>query len=357
LLVGVTLVLVPREGWPAASRGQGRDLPFARAWLPGAFLLTAGIVTLPLVSFSLRHPDKFDFRMRRVSLMAAEDPPQAMWRSTVLTGKMFFTRGDSNPRYNHRKAPVLPLAVSPFFGLGCALALKRAVRPRKGGGTEVPRWTLLGDRRRAVFLLSWMAIMALPVVLTGRGVPHALRSIGMLPAVFILAAIGVIAVADAVGRIHPLAPAALCVCVVGAAAAQGYRAYFVEWGGDPYLHEAFRQDLVEKADYLKTLSSAARAYVVTNGRGLPAPYPDGPPMPAQTLLFMLHEDCARPTPAIACPTFVRPEAVDSLEVDPLRPNTFVLLKDDSPEASNLSRRFPGGVWRRIGDSAVYTWPR
>jgi len=80
-------------------------------------------------------------------------------------------------------------------------------------------------------------------------------------------------------------------------------------------------------------------------------------MPAQTLLFLLHEDCARGAPAIACPTFVRPEAIESLEVDPLRPNAFVLLKDDAPEASLLSRRFPQGVWRRVGDSTVYTWPR
>jgi hypothetical protein len=41
----------------------------------------------------------------------------------------------------------------------------------------------------------------------------------------------------------------------------------------------------------------------------------------------------------------------------VRPNAFVLLKDDAPEASLLSRRFPQGVWRRVGDSTVYTWPR
>jgi hypothetical protein len=289
--------------------------------------------------------------------MATEDPREAMWRSTVLTGQMFFVRGDGNPRYSHRRAPVLPLAVSPFFGLGLALAVKRALAPRKGERADGLRSPLLGDRRRALFLLSWMVIMALPVVLTGRGVPHALRSIGMLPAVFILAASGLSAAADAASRVHRRAALALAACVVGAAAVQGYHAYFVEWGRDPFLREAFRQDLVEKARYLKSRSSASRAYVIANGRGLPAPYPDGPPMPAQTLLFLLHEDCARGAPVIACPTFVRPEAIESLEVDPLRPNAFVLLQDDAPEASLLSRRFPQGVWRRIGDATVYAWPR
>jgi 4-amino-4-deoxy-L-arabinose transferase-like glycosyltransferase len=357
VLLAVTLLLVPREGWPAAAGTRSRGPHLARGWLPGAFLVTVGLVALPLVTFSLRHPDEFDFRLRRVSVMAAEDAPEALWRSTFLTARMFFVRGDGNPRHSYRRAPVLPLVVSPFFGLGLALAVKRAVSSRKGGRAEARPSSLLGDRRRALFLLSWMAIMALPVVLTGRGVPHALRSIGMLPAVFILAASGLVAVADAAGRIHRVAPLALSLCVVGAAAVQGYRAYFVEWGGDPSLREAFRQDLVEKAEYLKTLSSAARAYVVANGRGLPAPYPDGPPMPAQTLLFLLHEDCARPAPAIACPTFVSPPGMDSLEVDPRRPNAFVLLKDDSREASRLSRRFPRGVWRRLDDSTVYTWPR
>jgi len=356
LLLAGALLLVPRESWSAAGGTRSRVPPSARGWrLAGALLAAAGMVALPLVAYSLRHPDEFGSRMRRVSVMAAEDPPEALWRSTVLTAKMFFVRGDDNPRHSHRKAPVLPLAVSPFFGLGLALAVKRTVAPRRGG-REDPA-SLLGDRRGAVFLLSWMVIMALPVVLTGRGVPHALRSIGMLPAVFILAASGVVAVAQAAGRIHRGAAVAVTVCVAGAAAVQGYRAYFVDWGRDPLVREVFRQDLVEKAGYLKTLSPASRAYVIANGRGLPVPHPDGLPMPAQTLLFLLHDDCARPAPAIACPTFVRPEALESLEVDPLRPNVFVLLKDDAPEAAWLSRRFPQGVWRRPGDAVVYSWPR
>jgi len=354
LLLAVTLLLVPRESWPART-GSGA-LPFARGWLPAVLLMVAAAVALPLVAFSLRHPDEFGFRMRQVSVMAAENPPEALWRSTVLTAQMFFVHGDPNPLRGHRRAPVLPLAVSPFFGLGLALAVKHAVLPGKGGRREALRSSSLGDRRRAVFLLSWMVIMALPVVLTGRGVPHTLRSIGMLPVVFVLAAGGLVAAADAGARIQRMAPLALSVCVVGAAAVQGYRAYFVEWGRDPFLGEAFRQDLVEKAAYLKTLSSASRAYVIANGPGLPVPYPDGLPIPAQSLLFLLHEDCTRPVPAIACPTFVRAEAIESLEVDSLRPNVFVLLKDDSPEASRLSRRFARGVWHRYRDFTVYTWP-
>ena len=357
LLLAATLLLVPWGSWPAAAGRWSQVLPVARRWLPCAFLVAAGVVALPLIAFSLRQPDEFGFRVHRVSVMAAEDPPEALWRSAVLTGGMFFNRGDSNPRHSYRRAPVLPLSVSAFFGLGLVLAVTRAITPRRGGRADPIGCSILGDRRRAAFLLSWMVIMALPVVLTGRGVPHALRSIGMLPAVFILAARGLVAAADAAGRIHRMAPLALSLCVVGAAAVQGYRVYFVEWGRDPIVREAFRQDLVEKAEYLKTLSSASRAYVIANGRGLPVPYPDGLPMPAQTLLFLLHEDCARPAPAIACPTFVRPEAMESLEVDSLRPNSFLLLKDDSPEASWLSRRFPQGVWRRLGDSTVYVWPR
>ena len=356
-LLAATLLLVPRESWSADGGTRRRIRPFARGWLPGVFLVAVVVVALPLVAFSLRQPEEFDFRMRRVSVMAAEDPREALWRSTVLTAKMFFVRGDDNPRHSYRKSPVLPLAVSPFFGLGLALAVKRAVAPRRGGPADAIHPSLLGDRRGAVFLLSWIVIMALPVVLTGRGVPHALRSIGMLPAVFVLAATGVMAVAHAAGRLHRGATVAVAVCVAGAAAVQGYRAYFVDWGRDPLVREVFRKDLVEKAEYLKTRSSASRAYVVANGRGLPVPYPDGLPMPAQTLLFLLHDDCARPAPAIACPTFVRPEAIESLEVDPLRPNAFVLLKDDAAEASRLSRRFPVGVWRRLGESTVYTWPR
>jgi hypothetical protein len=355
LLLGVTFLLLPRGSWPAIPAPRG--LSFARGQLPSAFLLVIGVVALPLIAFSVRQPDAFGARVRWVSVMAAEQPGKALWRGAALTGQMFFTSGDANPRHSHRKAPVLPPAVSPFFGLGLALALRHAFRPRESERAAPASATIQGDRRRAAFVLCWMVIMALPVVLTGRGVPHALRSIGMLPAAHMLAACGLLTAARAAGRFHRRAALPVVICAATAAAAQGYRAYFVDWGRDPFLGEESREDLVEKARYLETRSAASRAYVIANGRGLPVPYPDGPPMPAQTLLFLLHDHCTQPVPAIACPTFVRPEHIETLAVDSWRPNAFLLLKDDAPEASQLARRFPHGVWRRLGHSALYAWPR
>ncbi len=356
LLLAATLLLVPRESWPSAA-GTLRTARRARWWPLGGFLAVIGIVSLPLLAYAIRQPEAFGSRVRHVSILAAEDPPAALWQSAVSTAGMFFLKGDSNPRHSYRRAPVLPTAVSPFFALGLALAVTRMAVPRSGARGEPRGSRLLGERRAAAFLLAWLAIMALPALLTGRGVPHALRSIGMLPAVFVLAAVGLIFAGDALGRLHRAAPLVLAVSVVGVAALQGFRAYFSDWGPDPLVREVFREDLVEKAAYLRTLSPASGAYVLANGRGLPVPYPDGLPMPAQTLLFLLHDDCMRPAPTIACPVFVRPEALDLLAVDPGRPNAFVLLRDDAPEASRLSRRFPHGVWRRLEHSLVYTWPR
>ena len=361
VLLGVTLVFVPWTRWTALAGRRAGAIRGVR-WSPlVAFAVTIALVALPLVAFALRQPEAFSSRVRHVSVLAAEDPPRALWNSAARTAGMFFVHGDRNPRHSPGQAPVLPWSVSPFFALGILVAVATAIRRpgevARGETQNVGPAHLLGGRGPALFLLCWLVILALPVVLTARGVPHALRSIGMLPAAFMLAARGVIAAADALGRLHPKAALALAGCVVSAAAFQGFRAYFVDWARDPLVRESFRQDLVEKAAYLQTQAAGAGAYVIANGRGLPAPYPHGLPMPAQTLLFLLHEECVWPARTGACPRFVRPEELDSLLVDAHRPNVFVLLRDDSPDASRLSNRFPGGVWRRLKDSSVYLWPR
>ncbi len=357
LLLAALLLLAPRETWPAASGARCERVPGVRWWPLGAFLVAVGIVAAPLVSYSLREPDVFSSRVRHVSILAAKDPGLALWRSSVLTGGMFFLRGDGNPRHSPQKAPVLPLAVSPFFALGVVTAVKRAAIRRRGGREDASRASPLSEPRRAAFMLLWIVIMALPAVLSGRGLPHALRSIGMLPAVFILAASGLAAAGDALGRLDRRAPIAFVSCLVGIAALQGFRTYFVQWGSDPLVRMAFRQDLVEKAAYLRTLSPDSEAYLIANGRGLPVPYPNGFPMAAQTLIFLLHGDCCRPAPRIACPAFVWPSALDRLNVDPHRRNVFMLLRDDAPEAREVPRRFPHGVWYALKDTSVYVWPR
>jgi 4-amino-4-deoxy-L-arabinose transferase-like glycosyltransferase len=356
LVLAATLLLLPRGSW-AACAGPRAGVPRPpRRWPLPAFLIVIGVVSLPLLAYAVGQPEAFASRTRHVSVLAAEDPPRALWQSTVSTAGMFFVAGDRNPRHSHRQAPVLPPTLSLFFALGLALAIKRTATERDAGGQgEAPR--LLGRRGAAAFLLVWLAVMALPAVLTGRGVPHALRSIGMLPAVFILVALGVACGAEALGRVHRSLGLALTVGVVAIAAAGEFRAYFVDWARDPLVGEIFREDLVEKAAYLRTLSPASTAFVIANGRGLPVPYPDGLPLPAQDLLFLLHDECARPAPAIACPVFVRPEEVDALKVDPSRRNVFVLLRDDGPEAARLSRKLAGGVWTPLPHSAVYVWPR
>jgi hypothetical protein len=62
LLLATTLLLVPRESWPAAGGTGETTRPFARGWLVGAFLVVVGVVTLPLVAFSFRQPDEFGSR-------------------------------------------------------------------------------------------------------------------------------------------------------------------------------------------------------------------------------------------------------------------------------------------------------
>lgn len=87
---------------------------------------------------------------------------------------MFNLRGDLNWRQNISGSPQLLLPVGLLFLLGIWVALR-------GSGRET------GLKNRLLnsysFPLWWIAIMLLPEELTAEGIPHALRSIGVLPGV------------------------------------------------------------------------------------------------------------------------------------------------------------------------------
>jgi len=96
---------------------------------------------------------------------------------------MFFFTGDQNWRHNYaaRAEVFWPVAILFAVGIGIALAsVWKAMRERRiaeSGGK--PAMVLA-----YALLLVWVAVGAIPAVLSGEGVPHALRSVLMIPAVF-----------------------------------------------------------------------------------------------------------------------------------------------------------------------------
>jgi 4-amino-4-deoxy-L-arabinose transferase-like glycosyltransferase len=187
----------------------------------------AAAAGFPLFLYFWRHPAAF---LQRISQIAPAGGTEAVAitiaRNAKDTFAMLLTHGDPNWRHNVSGSPELWLPVGLLFVVGLFWCLTG--RPKRFG---FPRDWAPG------LLLTWLAAAALPAILSNEGIPHSMRSILMIPAVYLIAAIGFTGLYRSwpVHWLRPLIAAAFLASV----AIQGYTEYFVVWRNDPRVREAF----------------------------------------------------------------------------------------------------------------------
>ncbi len=158
---------------------------FRRAWRPAlAGLLLAGLLSAPLFLYLRAHPEM------QTRLDMLDSPLQAIaagqWRPVLanaadaLLAFVWPGRGDQFLAYNIPGRPVFDVVSAVFFVMGLAVCLRRWRQPAYA------------------FLLLWFAIGILPSLVTGP-TANTTRNLAALPAVFLLPAIGFVALA---GRIR-----------------------------------------------------------------------------------------------------------------------------------------------------------
>jgi hypothetical protein len=133
---------------------------------------------------------------------------------------MFHGVGDANPRHNVHSHPMLCPAAGTLLLLGCGLALWR--------------WS---DHRFALLLL-WMIIALQGGILSSaREAPQAYRTLGVVPAICLLAGATADAWVRVVGQVRTLRPLAWFALLSALAfnAYNSYQQYFIEQAGDPRL--------------------------------------------------------------------------------------------------------------------------
>ena len=137
-------------------------------------------------------------------------------------------------------------------------------------------------------LVIWFFIMLLPGILTYEGVPHALRIIGVIPAVYIFVGFGGWKVYEFLNQ-NTTKKTLLLIASFLFLLSMGiseFNKYFVKWAKNLEVENAFSKDYVEIGNYLNSLPSETQKYVIVNVPGVPVPYPDGIPIPAQTVMFI-----------------------------------------------------------------------
>jgi hypothetical protein len=221
----------------------------------------------PIAYYFYTHPGSFIGRSGQVSVFNPE-LNQGNLIGTIIAVfvasiKAYFTHGDLNWRHNISGQPFLSIIISPFFAIGLIgatyLAARYAFTPIK----NKLDW-------KYFLLAGWFWAMLIPVVTTAEGIPHGLRSIGTIPVVFILSAIGLTWVMQLAGKVkarywpqlserqHKIlnfAFALKTIAFVLALIAQTYILYFIYAANSPENFYSFRSDLTVVSQYLNNLQA------------------------------------------------------------------------------------------------------
>ncbi|MFA5990765.1 MAG: glycosyltransferase family 39 protein [Candidatus Doudnabacteria bacterium] len=258
-------------------------------WPAVGFLIAFFIFIFPLGKYFYDHPGSFIGRAGQVSVF---NPDQYTFNGEQLHGKPplgvvlpvvlevtkkqisgFFIQGDLNWRSNISGQPFLSQLYSPFFGVGLILATILAIWYFFAPFKKEKYWPF--------FLLAvWFWGMLLPVVATAEGIPHGLRAIGVIPAVFIISAWTLYEFGALIWKLHKklwdkvlthykdpqwlrehtLTPPRMrivnfglkliVVCFILALTGQAYFLYFVYAANSPENFYYFRSDLTPVSKYL-----------------------------------------------------------------------------------------------------------
>ena len=241
-----------------------------------AFIVAAIIAFAPLGFYYISNPQDFFGRTSQISVFSSPQPIHDLALNVVKTLGMFNVVGDWNWRHNYAGAPLLFWPVGIMFLIGVGLCIRKLWDARS-------RWTRLPEKPEALIFV-WFFVMLLPVVISNEGIPHALRAIVVIPPVFILCGVGAAFVLE---RIKIQFSSLLYVITIAVFSLlfvyQAYHRYFIQWGQNPNVFDAYSSRYVEIGRQLLFAPADINKYVIVNANGTDV---RDVPMPAQTVMFI-----------------------------------------------------------------------
>lgn len=224
------------------------------------FFFTTLLVTLPLIFYFLKNPEDFFARTAQVSIFSAPSPLWEFLKSSFLTLLMFNFFGDNNWRHNFASRALLDPFTGFFFLWGLVLLFKNFRQ----------------EKFLSLFLLGWFFFLALPATLTKEGLPHALRSLGLIPPVFLLAGWGA-------GDLSRFLKKPLLLFLLFLIFLLNSGSYFFLWAKKEEVKNAFSYPYYLIGQYLRKSPPSLNKYLIVNAGGVLV---NNLPMPAQTIMFL-----------------------------------------------------------------------
>jgi len=293
-----------------------------------AFLLTAAIVSAPLVIWLATHPGA-EFRITEVrqpldKLLAGD--PSMVWQNLVANLKFFTFTGDPWPRQNISGRPVFadPISAALFYG-GVLIALWRWRDPRYG------------------FLLIWLAGALVPSIVTSDA-PSSIRNILGLVVVFTFPALVPIEAGRWItqqrrrpfqGRLpQPLRGRLLASCIILLVPCflLTVRDYFIRWPQNDVVRFDYQADLTAVAHRLDELPPGTPATVA----GLSMHTMDGPSLDLAARRDVSHVRLCDTRETLVIPALVR--SGDGGETGPAGYDAWLFVPRVVPLDADLQAR-------------------
>jgi len=301
------------------------------------FCLGAFIAVLPLLIFFAQNPQDFLGRTSQISIFSLESPVLELGKNILLTIGMFFIHGDGNWRHNFAGAPELWWPVAILFLLGSILSLRKIFKIEN------------------IFLWLWIIVMALPVVISSEGLPHALRAIIIIPPVMILAALGLDWIIEKIkkwldlqiskhpestnqlGRIKKELMLLVFILMI-TIGIHSYNLYFQKWAYNPNVYWAFSENYAEIGSYLNQAPQNLNKYVIINADGVEV---RGVSMPSQTVMFITNTFLPENQQTKNIYYITRPEIDNFIEKIKTEENfEIIMLETDSDLRQKISSAVP-----------------
>ncbi len=217
----------------------------------------------PLGYYFYSHPGSFVGRSGQVSVFTPDlnhgDLVGTILTVAEKTAWSFFTAGDLNWRHNVSGMPFLPPTVSIFFLAGLIYAVWRSLK-------YIYRKTDFRDGKYLI-IVFWFFAMLVPELMTAEGIPHGLRLIGAIPAIFIFPAIILAKIINyALLKFkNNLTAKSAATAALGLYLAfiiiNSYTAYFITYANSPEVYYSYRSDLTVVSDYLNTRNNKTKTYL------------------------------------------------------------------------------------------------
>ncbi len=220
-----------------------------------------------LFDFFIANPQHYASRTSEISVLNPESNQghliSAVTRTFGLALQKYFVMGDLNMRHNYAPYPLLNPIVSIAFLIGLIYVTSKLLhllwlRFHRGNRNE--------QMDIYVFLLSWFLVLLIPEFLANEGNPHALRSIGTLPAVILISIIPFLWILKKYNQFGHAYKAFTISFLIGAFVFIGLAdpiKYFVFFNNSPKQHEVFSANLRNISDYIRALPQNEQKYIVT----------------------------------------------------------------------------------------------